>query len=106
MLAICVLLRCFYFGLDSCMPALDVTVGGNFVEYDEIKSLHIIDGLVAFPMNTKIDEITDRLGKIENILSNLNVNVVTLPFKIDKIPVYSASPWIDSLAHTVQDEIP
>ena len=36
----------------------------------------------------------------------LILSVVTLPFKIDKIPVYGASPWIDSLAHTVQDEIP
>ena len=65
MLAVYVLLRCFYFGLfEEYKHALDVMVGGSFVEYDEIKYLHIIDGLAAFPMNTKIDEITDRLGKI------------------------------------------
>ena len=47
MLAICVLLRCFYYGLsDACNRALDVMVGGKFVECDEIRSLRIICGLV------------------------------------------------------------
>ena len=60
-------------------------VGGSFVEYDEIKSLHIIDGLVTFPMNTKIDGITDRLGKIENILRNPNVKKKEEALKSDQI---------------------
>ena len=30
--------------------------------------------------------------------------VEDLHLKIGKIPVYSASPWIESLAHTVYDE--
>ena len=30
--------------------------------------------------------------------------VADLHLKIGKIPVYSASPWIESLAHTVYDE--
>ena len=33
MLAICVLLRCFYYGLsDACKHALDVITGGNFLK--------------------------------------------------------------------------
>ena len=64
MLAICVLLRCFYYGLsDLCKHALDVMVVGKFAEYDEIKSLRITSRLVVFPMNEKTDEIIDRLDK-------------------------------------------
>ena len=32
------------------------------------------------------------------------IGVADLHLKIGKIPVYSASPWIESLAHTVYDE--
>ena len=86
MLPIYVLLRWFYFVFsEACRHALDVMVGGSFVEYDEIKYLHIIDGLVAFPMNTKIDGITDRFGKIENILSNLYVKEEEKTLKSDQI---------------------
>ena len=61
MLAICVLLRCFYYGLsDACKHALDVITGG------------IIKGLVVFPTDEKTNGIHDRLDKIENILCNLN----------------------------------
>ena len=33
-----------------------------------------------------------------------STSVEDLHLKIGKIPVYSASPWIESLAHTVYDE--
>ena len=36
--------------------------------------------------------------------SALIPSVADLHLKIGKIPVYSASPWIESLAHTVYDE--
>ena len=51
MLAMCVLLSCFYYGLsDACKHALDVITGGNFLEIDEMEYLRIINGLVVFPM--------------------------------------------------------
>ena len=75
MLAMCVLLRCFYYGLsDACKHALDVITGGNFLEIDELESLRIIKGLVVFPTNEKTNGIHGRLDKIENILCNLNLN--------------------------------
>ena len=58
MLAICVLLRCFSYGLsDACKHALDVITGVNFLEIDELESLRIINGLVVFPMIEKTDGI-------------------------------------------------
>ena len=71
----CVLLRCFYYGLsDACKHALDVITGGNFLEINELQSLRIINGLVVFPTNEKTDGILDRLDKIENILCDLSLN--------------------------------
>ena len=61
MLAICVLLRCFYYGLsNACKHALDVITGGNFLEINELESLRIINGLVVFPMNEKIGRASCR----------------------------------------------
>ena len=57
MLSMCVLLRCFYYGLsDSCKHVLDVITGGNFLEIDELESLRIIKGLVVFPQMRKLME--------------------------------------------------
>ena len=86
MLAMCVLLRCFYCGLsDACKHALDVITGGNFPKIDDLESLRIINGLVVFPMNEKTDGILDRLDKIENILCDLNLNGIEKSSKNDKI---------------------
>ena len=83
MLAMCVLLRCFYYGLsDACKHALEVITGGDFLEIYELESLRIIKGLVVFPMDEKIDGILDRLDKIENILCDLNLNGIE---KISKL---------------------
>ena len=79
MLALCVLLKCFYHGLfDACKHALDVITRGNFLAIDEMESLRIINGLVIFPMNEKTDGILDRLDKIENILCGLNLSIYLL----------------------------
>ena len=86
MLAMCVLLKCFYYGLsDACNHALDVITGGEFLEIDEMESLRIINGLVVFPINEKTEGILDRLDEIENNLCDLNSNGIEESSKNYKI---------------------
>ena len=85
MLAMCALLRCFYYGLsDACKHALDVITGGNFLAIDEMESLRIINGSVVFPMNEKTDGILDRSDKIEKKLCGLNSNGIEKSSKNDQ----------------------
>ena len=83
MLALNILLRWFYLGLFGwCKHALDLIVGGNYLECEDMKALNAINGLVSFMMkDIDLSAINDKLDKIVKKIDNLSLKEIERPLQ-------------------------
>ena len=95
MLASNILLRCFYLGLFGWYKhALDMIVGGNFVECEDIKALNAINGLVSlFMEDNDKNAIHDKLDKIIEMIGKLNFNEVERPLQSGQVLTELENDW-------------
>lgn len=95
MLASKILLRCFYLGLFGWYKhALDMIVGGNFLECEETKALNAINGLVSlFMEDNDKNSIHDILDKIINMIGKLNLNEVERPLQDGQVLLELENGW-------------
>ena len=74
-LALNISIWCFYLGrFGRCKHALDLVVGGNFLECEETKAINAINGLVGFFLDDNVmSDINDKLEKIVKKLDILRL---------------------------------